>query len=593
MESSDRPTPSDAQAPDPAPPAADGAIDNTSPDVPLGAGLDLSDPNSPLAPLYLRFSHLAALALIVLFVLYAHLVPLGPDVWAPLALGRWAADNGRIPTHEPLSAFSDPDAPLPASGWLARACLFRTYRLGAALAGGNDVSRLEGGVELLHVVHLLLVAVLGGLAAAAYARRAGSLALGCLGLLLLMAAAPLLFGSLRPGLFGAVCFVALLALVGRRAHGESEIEFVPSWREVALVPALLALWANLDPSFVLGLALLALLLLGRLIEARDGRALRLFAALAGSALLAGLLTPDGPALWPRLWAWASRPPLDDLPFWSAMDFSAWKTVHFVFLAALAGLALAGAYSGRAYSPAEMAALLGFCALALWKQGAMAWWFLLVPWLLLPQLAALGRRLSWQAPASTPCLRKTFAGVLLGLVLLLLVLPVGWMRGNQPRPLAQALTPNTPWPVAVRLRGAGESSSSSVPLPGLTAQLGAAYPEGKFTGVILADESASDFLLFAAPEHPVFVYGEVGLFPPRHWEEYQAIRGVRADWWELLDRRGVNLIVLDLAQDERLATALKDDPAWLLLRDEGKRPLPWAVALRKKPLAGPERAQTGE
>src|SRR4051812_46891575 len=104
------PTPPPNAAPD-ATPAAETERDVD--EYGLGAGIDFADPNSPLAPLYLRTSHVVAVGLLCCaFVLLSHLKVWHTDVWGHLRFGEYMVQNHRLPEHEMFSGdYADQEAP--------------------------------------------------------------------------------------------------------------------------------------------------------------------------------------------------------------------------------------------------------------------------------------------------------------------------------------------------------------------------------------------------------------------------------------------------------------------------------------------------
>src|SRR5262249_10553199 len=122
-------------------------------DAPLGAGFNFTDPNSPLAPYYLRASHVVAAGMVALALVILTFQPLThPSVWEHLALGRWTTKHGRLPQGDPFTPFAAPDRPN-SSCWLIEVGSYALYRTGEALAGGNEGRRMAGGVAMLQAGH--------------------------------------------------------------------------------------------------------------------------------------------------------------------------------------------------------------------------------------------------------------------------------------------------------------------------------------------------------------------------------------------------------------------------------------------------------
>jgi hypothetical protein len=158
---------------------------------------------------------------------------LAGDSWSVLLSGREIAQHG-LPVHDSLTVWGHGRAWVDQQ-WLAQLTMYSVQRL--------------GGIRLVMLVHAALAT--GGFATAcAMARRRGASALsvtwiGALGLFAFYPEAV----TMRAQSFAYALFVAVLALLvqdGRRAS-----------TSVYLVVPLLALWANLHGSVVVGAALVS------------------------------------------------------------------------------------------------------------------------------------------------------------------------------------------------------------------------------------------------------------------------------------------------------------------------------------------------
>ncbi len=485
----------------------------------------------------LNAGHLAALGLTLLVVFYGRLLPLGPgSTWQALA-----------PTFDGVQP--------PAAGWLGRALFRAAHAWGASWPGGTSfVSAQAGGAEAVRGLFGLIALALCPLAVWAYARRAGGVSAGAFGLFLLIPAVPMLLGAIQPEALGPLCFLALLALLAGRRPGAASL---------VAAPLLIALWVNLDVSFLVGLLLLGASALGRLLDARSeggewAPALGPLASLLGALALVAVATPDGPGLLASLRAYAASPALATMSFAQPLDFSDARPAHWLFLGSLGVLVLAQAASREGFTPGELLVLSAFAVLALARQGTVSYWLLLFPWLLLPRLAE--RFGSLPAPEANP--RYTAVGVVMAGLILMLAAPWGWLARREARPLSQLLAPGVPWALARQLR-AGPDDLAPVSRP-LADLLKEAYPSGRLTGTVFATGSSADFLAATLPEGtPVFLWGDPLLAPGARWREYVAVLTVRSDWWEIIDAAGINLFVLDAHRDTALAEALKEDDDWLI------------------------------
>src|SRR5829696_3481694 len=111
-------------------------------------------------PARLRLSNgpLIGVAILSALVVYLSLIPLWhTDVWAHAKYGEWYWTHKATPPEEPLSPYTDKDAPFANVAWLSQVIYHGTYEFGAAVAGGDAESRLRGGAEALRSLHLLVL----------------------------------------------------------------------------------------------------------------------------------------------------------------------------------------------------------------------------------------------------------------------------------------------------------------------------------------------------------------------------------------------------------------------------------------------------
>src|SRR5437660_865097 len=114
----------------------------------LGAGIDWSDPNSPLAPYYLTNSGVVVAAVLGLTVILFAIFPLNhTDFWSHLKYGEWIAANRALPEREPLGEFTDKESRFFDPWWLSQLGYHATFRFGALLADGDERLQFECGVE--------------------------------------------------------------------------------------------------------------------------------------------------------------------------------------------------------------------------------------------------------------------------------------------------------------------------------------------------------------------------------------------------------------------------------------------------------------
>src|SRR5215468_415389 len=104
----------------------------------LGAGIDFTDPNSPLAKWYCRGSHVVAALIFAAIFIILNFAPLWhTDIWGHLKFGQWIVQQARLPEREPFCPFATEGAGFIHYNWLSQAGLYALYHLGELLAGGG------------------------------------------------------------------------------------------------------------------------------------------------------------------------------------------------------------------------------------------------------------------------------------------------------------------------------------------------------------------------------------------------------------------------------------------------------------------------
>jgi hypothetical protein len=176
---------------------------------------------------------IAVVALYATLALAMLPVELNQDGWVALVSGRLIAHDG-LPHHESLTVWSS-GAPWVDQQWLSQLVMY-----------GLDAL---GGLRLLLLAHVALIASAFATAVVAARRRAAPLTVG---LVAILAFVPLVIISfqVRTQAFGLVLFAVVLALLLRDARS-------PSGRVWIVLP-LLAVWANLHGSVLFGAVLVGL-----------------------------------------------------------------------------------------------------------------------------------------------------------------------------------------------------------------------------------------------------------------------------------------------------------------------------------------------
>lgn len=549
---------------------------------------------SPLAPYFLRSSEVIAVALLAIAFLLMSRRPLWhTDVWGHLKFGQWIVQHRQLPAQEPFSPFTDQQSYIHFQ-WLTQVGTYLVFAAGESLAGGDELHRLSGGVEMLALVFSLLGLLRWLLLLLAYRRIGGSMPLACVGLLLGLLVG-LFYGNMqRPQVVGEVFFAALLLALSRP---------VLSLRALLLLPIGFVLWANAHGSYAVGLILLGVVFLGRIFTVgraaglwdgkailRDAQAHRLFLVGLTSATAIALLNPHGPWLFVYTLRFSENPNIASLVEWQPLDFQWEVGPHWEYAVLCVVVIATQILSPRLMPPTSLFLCGSFGIFPLLQRRMLSWWIPLVPWIVLPEWVELGRRISWpwlhyRSEANGA---KTVMAACLLLLALLASPAVKWLRSGQPRP-PDVSSPGTPWKLAAQLRAA---PSDKPYYPELADALKRGYPEGRFRGRIFASETQGDYLLWALPpDYLVLIYAHLHLFSPEHYQDCLTVLKGEPGWRDILDRYVVNLVVIEVEEHPQLTEALKADGDWRIVVDETglqqKRDprTRLLIAVRKTPLRG--------
>jgi hypothetical protein len=339
--------------------------------------------------------------------------------------------------------------------------------------------------------------------------------------LTIAAAAVALTGmTLRPQLMGAALFaVSLWAVAGRRSH--------PG--RLWMVPALVAVWANVHGSFLLGPLLLGLAWTEDVLDRDPGARRTMAVGVAGVA--AATLNPFGL----RVWSYAV-----DISTSSVISrlITEWQPPSIrriddaLFFCSLAGVGLILARRRGKVAWGPLLHLGVFLGMALLATRNVLWWSLAAA----PALCRiLAEEPSRRRREMEPSLLNTSIAACLVLLALLFVSLSAESEG---------------------LRTPGQRVADA-PVA-LTSELQQVLRPGE--RVFNAQRWGSWFEL-ALPDHPVFVDSRIELFPTGVWNDYLNVSVAREGWQEILSRWNVRVLALHPVQQEDLIPAVARDPHW--------------------------------
>jgi hypothetical protein len=467
--------------------------------------------------------------------------PIPPnDFWWHMATGRTIIAQGAIPMLDSYS-YTQAGQPFFNQGWLAQLLMYGIYQL--------------GGIPLTYLVQALVIALAYGLLLRLCLLRTNQVQLS-VGLLLLTTL-PLSFDNwlVRPQSYAFPLFVAFLTILTEyRLGGKNRL-----W----LLPPLMVLWVNIHGSFVLGGVLIAATLAAEWLKRWGSRRSEVTSwankpigapedvlnrpeplplpplmplLLWGAATaLALLVNPRGlevigyvrnllgtSAVTSLVTEWAP-PTIRDL---GGMIFFLFLLLCIVVLA----------YARRR---PDFTDLLLFCAFlwnALGANRNIVWFGFAATLLVVVQAATLiGPPKHARGVVGSP----TLNAVLIGMLALLLALALPWWKAELlPPSVGALLSEDTPMDAVAFLRSQPDRPRH-----------------------LFHTEAYGSYLIWQAPEQPVFIDTRIELYPIEQWRDYINL-GQGNNVAALLQKYAIDGLLLDTERQKGLIAAIQKDQGWV-------------------------------
>ncbi|HMO57786.1 MAG TPA: hypothetical protein PKC19_10535, partial [Roseiflexaceae bacterium] len=450
------------------------------------------------------------------------------DFWWHMALGRVIVETGGIPLAD-LFSYTRAGEAFYNQAWLAQLVMYALYSL--------------GGLPLLLIVQSLLITAAYGLLLRLCLLRTGRLRL-CV-VVLLLATMPLSFDNwtIRPQSYAFPIFVAFLTLLSEYRLGRSN--------RLWLLPLLMILWVNLHGSFILGPVLIGLVLIAEMAKTfRPGAVVpeapmpatmaRQLIGWGALTTLAMLLNPRGPGVLVYVRDLLSSSQVTSLVTeWAAPTIR--DTNGAIFFIFLIGCIVVLTYARRTPDFTDLLLAGALLWLALGATRNIVWFGFVATPLLVTQAATLLRAPAQRRFSGSPLINM----LLIGLLGLLLLIGLPWLKPALLPPSIGALTaPGTPQAAVAAL------------------QREEPRPQRLFHAM-----GYGSYLIWAAPEQPVFIDPRIELYPFEQWVDYIDLGRAR-DVERLLGQYRFDAMLLDTIDQEALITYLAADPAWVeRYRDE--------------------------
>lgn len=426
------------------------------------------------------------------FIVAVGLPAADPDMWWHLASGRWMAEH-REALRVDIWSTTATGTPYDVGAWLGQLALYAAY----AAAGWPGIAVLRAALVALTAFSLTRVVLRAAPAAFAIPLVALALALSHI------------VWTERPQLFSLALFAVTFDLLFTARAGAT--------RALWAVPPLLFLWSDLHGGYGLGVVLAALFAADAYLTRRAAGP---FALAAATSVVVVTLNPGALGLIP-------------------------SAGHLTLLTLPASPVIQEELSPDVLTPAGLVFALFVVAtvLALLRGGAPPLAAFLLPPLLLLALSAQ-RHLPFFVFAAVPFLSAAASSAL----------------GT--RAALPALTLRYRWPLAPGLAvalwaGAIASIATAPSRPNE-----ATYPSGALDalrasrGVLLNEYDWGGYLIWRAPERPVFVDSRFRPYPPEVLRDLTEVLELGPGWRRVLDRHSVRQVLL---RPERPAVdALRED-----------------------------------
>lgn len=489
--------------------------------------------------------HSAAWAILiaVMFVFFSHQPLWHTDLWGHVSYGRHIAETGRIPATEPLMPLSE-GVPFVDSAWLSQLAFY-----------GLETSLGTAGLKFIYAATIAIMLLILTIRLRDMSHR---VVITALGLMMFLVCEWKSMTIIRPQLFALCWFLALIGLTQSRGWSRSGSSRFGSsqWRWFA-VPALMTLWANMHGSFVIGLGYLGCLFVGRFFDAlvrtrslkfaiQNTAVFRTF-VLVNLAIVACLINPYGIRLYEEVLTFGNHPNLQAIVEWDALTLRMFQGKAALASALL--LLVVYRWSPRRVGFAEPLLLCGLGIAMLNSSRLIVWWAPLAAWYFALHASAIwkqrGETLQLSAPErsgrwtviTAACLWICFA-----------ITPMGYrvLHGAQTDP-------------EQRQAEFEAHVSDQTPVEAV-----AYLHEHPPQGLLFNTYEWGDYLLYAGPEDTqVFLASHAHLVPPEIWRHYLRIQGAGTGWDDLLDRYGIDTIIVDHQMRSHFISRLKLHRSWEL------------------------------
>jgi hypothetical protein len=464
------------------------------------------------------------------FLFITSLVPLHPnDYWWHLRIGEDIYTQRAIPTTNQYGWTVESDQPFIYAAWLGELLLYLLHH--------------AGGLELNIFTRTLLVGAAFWLVSVEAHRGSGSWRISALVIALacLMSTNNLI---VRTQIWAWLPFVLFYTCLSRYAAGQA------SGKLLLLCPVMMMFWVNIHGSFVLGLGMMAIYLLGESVRnilklngSLSKKQLRLLAESTATTLLAVLVNPRFIEIISYIRNLLANQPVQQF-------IEEWQSptphglANLAFFGSILLLIIALSISRARLTPTEILLTLAFLWLAWGSQRSVTWYGMVV----MPLLGKVVKDIPLHL-LSLPVQRNLLNLIIVIFLFIPALLVQPWFVDQFPLPATyRAQIQNDP--------EIGPLLSTHTPIG--AARFLMEHPGGR----LFNELGYGSYLIWAAPEQTVFIDPRIELYPLEIWEDYIRIsNGINLPFQ--LHKYAIDRVLLDKDLQPELSIYLHNDPTWQL------------------------------
>ena len=453
------------------------------------------------------------------------------DLWHHLARGREICATGEIVSRD-LFTYTVAGQSFVDNNWLTQVVAWKLYQL--------------GGIDLVQATNSLLLAATVAIIVSLGTRLGASprVAAG-VGVAMVVGLSQTLL--IRPQTVSMLLFAILLTVLVNR-------------RYLWTTPLIIALWANVHGAFPIGVVLIGCFVLARHVKWWWG----------GLAAVATLANPYGWHVYEYVRTTSGRATSRVIQEWLRPDvFSFYGAFWLVSIIAVLSLAIC---RRRAFTPSPGIPGEGLGGGARLEagvdrphpnpppeyreRGSIHW-----AWIVLPAFAAI----------SCTSVRMSIWWYLIAAPIAMALWPRSQREPAEPSPAAAAFYALIVLMMAICLPALQKLNPvfTMRPVDRTEDRLQELVPQIPADARVFCRLEWGEYFSFALPwQHSIFMDGRIEIYDDAIWDEYRRISSAEPDWQELLDRHGVNVLVLDTTYHAGLIDRMKNNPVWRLVGSAG-------------------------